>query len=73
MVLGLPYRALSAITTNSKQKKDLSVPEEALNNDEEVILSRGEDEDLFVDEDSNNIPNSNLSLNMPKLLYTPSN
>lgn len=59
MVLGLPYRALSTITTKAKsyptgsKEERISIPGEAFNNDEEVILSRGEDEDLFVDEDSN--------------------
>lgn len=46
MVLGLPYRPLNTMVAKIKQ--------DAYEEDEDVIMSKGEeDEDVFVDEDSN--------------------
>lgn len=46
MVLGLPYRPLNTVVAKIKQ--------DAYEEDEDVIMSKGEEEeDVFVDEDSN--------------------
>ena len=53
MVLGLPYRPLN----NLKLKMKLFKNDEDIPKDDDVILSRGEEDDVFVDEDSNMLSN----------------